>query len=127
MKKNARMLTLDRFRPRTCRVAGQAMRRDCVDRARAFTLNELLIVIAITAILVALLLPSLSRAKQKAWAVDCANRQRQWAHAFVMYSEDNDGLIPREGYAPFGEVVLNNWSQVQGKLLPNGGRESDDV
>ena len=79
------------------RAAGNRLNLRRKVRAAGFTLIELLVVIAIIAILAALLLPALGRAKQKAQGIACTSQLKQLTLGWLMYNSDNNGMLPPNG------------------------------
>ncbi|MGH7940576.1 MAG: type II secretion system protein [Limisphaerales bacterium] len=80
-------------------------------KRNAFTLIELLIVIAIIAILSAILLPVLTQARQRAWTVQCISNLRQIGMGMKMFADDNGELYPESG----ADIYWNAIDPVTGK------------
>ncbi len=80
-------------------------------RTMAFTLVELLVVVAIVAVLAAMLLPALARGRSSAWTVQCAGNLRQLGIATQLYWDENRGdcFVWKMGATNGGTLFWFGW------------------
>ncbi len=74
----------------------------------AFTLIERLVVLATTAILAAMPLPALSKAKQKAKAIQCVSNLKQMGLGLILFADDNQDCLPGPLLAGQGSAYNNH-------------------
>jgi len=90
-----------------------------------FTLIELLVVIGIIAILAALLLPSLAKAREAAKTICCASNEKQIGIMTINYSDEQKGYCPSDAYWAWRLVAGKNIDQASPKgvyLCPKQGQ-----
>lgn len=94
-----------------------------MSRRRSFTLIELLVVVAILALLLAILLPSLGKARQQAKKVKCQSNLRTIGHAVQFYLGDHRDAFPfAMFYGCLGYRGRSLWHQPLGSQLPESTR-----
>ena len=100
-------------------------------KKNGFTLIELLVVIVIIAVLVGILLPSLTEARNRAKSITCRSNLKEMALGFMMYLEDNDGYVfplihyGRADEGELGKYWYFGFETVSSSTMPEGSRQID--
>ena len=90
-------------------------------KVKFFTLVELLVVIGIIAVLAAMLMPALGKAREKAKQADCLNNEKNLSLAITMYSNDNRSHFPFTTQGTVGCGVYGGWIRYENFPCPTEG------
>jgi prepilin-type N-terminal cleavage/methylation domain-containing protein/prepilin-type processing-associated H-X9-DG protein len=121
-------VTMDMSKTRPWHVSNPSKALPPQRLGHGFTLVELLVVIGIIAILIAMLMPALQRARSAAVMVQCMSNQRQVAMGILQYSIDNHNTLPPAGASSPGWVGSYMWysGKYVGKYIGNQYGFRDD-
>ena len=78
------------------------------EASRGFTLVELLVLLAVLAVLAATMIPALARAKPNSLALQCMNNLRQWSLAARQMASDNNDVMARDGTDPSAQYSVDS-------------------
>jgi prepilin-type N-terminal cleavage/methylation domain-containing protein/prepilin-type processing-associated H-X9-DG protein len=105
-----------------------ANRLNCCRSKPGFTLVELLVVIGIIALLIAILLPALNKARETAIRTKCLSNVRQMGIAILMYCTENKGVFPSLGTGKNGAVLATNSEMLHWQLdNPTTGKSTPSL
>lgn len=95
-------------------------------RCIAFTLVEMLVVITVVALLIAMLMPAVKRAKEAARVVQCASNLHQFGIAMYNYAHDNHAVLPSYSFPDKSDWPNPGWSSHDADIIGLGGDDSYD-
>jgi|WetSurMetagenome_2_1015567.scaffolds.fasta_scaffold469081_1 prepilin-type N-terminal cleavage/methylation domain-containing protein len=94
-----------------------------MQKRKGFTLIELLVVVAIIAVLVAMLLPAMKRARETARTVLCQSNLKQLGTLFQMYMDQNSDWLPAAYMDQYDYQYDGTWADELRKMMYQGGHE----
>lgn len=105
------------------KMKNSSIKRSQVVDSRIFTLIELMIVISIIAILAALLLPVLNKAREKAYEIQCVNRIKQLNQAVTLYCDDYNSHLPILLAPTYHHLIEHYLPSYLGKNAPMAAKD----